>query len=92
MKILVCCGSGVATSTMVETKIKQSLEAKGKSGFSVSHCRMIDIEANLNGVELLVYNVQLQKDYGVPTMKGMPFLTGIGLDKAVNEMIEILGL
>ena len=38
MKILVCCGSGLGSSFMIEMNIQNILNELGVSGIEVSHC------------------------------------------------------
>lgn len=89
-KILVCCGAGVATSTMVAVRLQELLAAKGVE-VMCEHCKVMEVAGLAERFDLLVSNVAMEHDVGIPVVMGLPFITGIGRDKALEEVIEKLG-
>ena len=43
-KILVACGNGIATSTVVSTKIKEACEINGIP-VMISQCKLLEVES-----------------------------------------------
>lgn len=88
-KVVVACAGAVATSTVVAKKILELCEKKGID-IEICQVRISEIETNLTHAKLLVTTSKIKKDYGVPHIVGMPFISGIGVEKAEQEIIKIL--
>ncbi len=89
VKILVVCGTGIATSTVVAKNIEEKLAAKD---FKVEtrQCKATEIKNNLDGVDLIVTTTKLSGDFGVPVIRSLAFLTGIGEEEAIEEIAKKL--
>jgi len=87
--VLVACGTAIATSTVVASAIE---EAAKKAGIPihVKQCKVTEIPSQVAGADLIVTTTQISQDYGVPVIQGLPFLTGIGKDKALEEILDAL--
>ena len=48
------------------------------------------VEENLEGTVLIVTTARAKKEYGVPLVSGMPFITGIGAEELQDRILEIL--
>lgn len=88
-KILVACGTGMATSTMIAQKITQFL-ADNHIQVATSQCCLNEIPLNKQGVDLIVTAMKTSTDYGIPTLNGAPFLTGINDATVKQQLIELL--
>lgn len=89
-RILVACGNGIATSTVVATKIRNYMEEKGMP-VETEQTRLLEVPSKVADYDLLVTTGQYQGDTkGVPYIRGMSLLTGIGVDKTLNEIYETL--
>ncbi|MCD6427447.1 MAG: PTS sugar transporter subunit IIB [Caldisericaceae bacterium] len=90
IKILVVCGTGIATSTVVSRKLEEKL---GEKGFLVEtrQCKASEVERNLEGVDIIVATTPVPENLGVPVVRTLAFLTGVGEDEAINEVIEKVG-
>lgn len=88
-RILVACGTGVATSTTVATRLKQELAKRGIEATTVQ-CRIQDVAVNLDGIDLIVTTSKLDETFSVPMYTGIPFLTGIGVDQLVSKIVDTL--
>jgi len=88
--IFVACGSGVASSETAAYKLRKLLdERKLKADVRVANFR--SLKSNASQCDILVHIAPNDPtDYGVPTVNGVPFLTGIGLDLVMNEIEELL--
>lgn len=91
-KILLCCGSGIATSTAAANKLKEKLEARGFGGqFTTSQCQVGEVAAKADDYDLIISTAVISQPLPKPVVLGIPFLTGIGLDKTIDEIVQKLG-
>jgi len=89
--ILVACGTGIATSTMAAKSIESAMEDRGYD-IITRQCKTAEIKARLNGVDLLVTTTSFSEDIGVPIIRTLAFLTGMGKEEAIDQIVEALGL
>lgn len=88
-RIIVACGGAVATSSMIAEKL-ETLCIENGIKVDIIQCRLSEIGSNLYGVDLIVPSARVKKDYGIPLVVGMPFISGIGLAKAKEEVLKVL--
>ncbi len=88
-KILVACGTGMATSTMISEKIKGILEEKGIDCV-INQCILSEIASNASNVDLIVTSMRVDEEYNAPVLLGTAFLTGINEEEAVEKLLKIL--
>jgi len=92
-KILVACGTGIATSTMAAKKLEAALKARGlDKEVKINQCTVAELPMKSPDYDLVIVTARLAQDIKVPVVQGLPFLTGVGIDKTVDEVIEKLGL
>lgn len=87
-RIVVACGSGVATSQTVASKINSMLEDEGLLG-NVEAVDIKNLENIINEVDVYVTIVPGSETYGKPTINGIKFLTGQGIE---DEFEKLKGL
>ena len=87
-RVIVACGGAVATSTIAANKV---VELCKKNGIDVKICqiRISEIESNLPA-DLIVTTSKVKRDYGVPLITGMPFISGVGVEKAEIAIMDVL--
>lgn len=90
IRILVVCGTGIATSTVVARKLEETLSKKGFN-IETRQCKALEVESRLEGVDIIVTTTPVPNDLGVPVVHTLAFLTGIGEDEAVEEVIKKVG-
>lgn len=88
-KIIVACIGAVATSTLAAEKIEK-LAADHHLNIEICQCRIVEIQSNLDGASLIVPTANVRRDYGIPVVPGMPFITGIGLEETERRVLEVL--
>lgn len=88
-KILVACGTGMATSTMIAQKITRYL-AEHNIQVSTCQCCLSEIPLNKQGADLIVTSMKTTTDYGIPVLNGAPFLTGVNDGAVKQQLIELL--
>ncbi|WAA09365.1 PTS sugar transporter subunit IIB [Fervidibacillus albus] len=92
-KIIVACGSGIATSTVALQKLKEGLEERGKlDQVSFTQCSIPELASAAEGHDVIVTTAQGGEELSIPVINGMPLITGINAEQVVDEVIEILGL
>ncbi|MDN6029314.1 MAG: PTS sugar transporter subunit IIB [Lactobacillus sp.] len=88
--ILVACGNGIATSTVVATKIRQYLAKEGIDA-DTTQTRLTEVPGKVASYDALVTTGQFfGETSGVPYIAGMPLLTGIGTDAALQQLKDAL--
>ncbi|ALA53480.1 PTS galactitol transporter subunit IIB [Shouchella clausii] len=88
-KVLVACGGAVATSTVAANKVKAILKENNIQA-DVSQCRVSELGSKAQGADLIISTAKVDRDYGVPVIHGLPFISGVGLDKTKQEILDIL--
>jgi galactitol PTS system EIIB component len=88
-KVLVACGGAVATSTVAANKIRELLKANNIKA-DVQQCRVSELSSKSDGVDLIVSTAKVDRDYGVPVIHGLAFISGIGLDKTKQQILDTL--
>ncbi|ECO4542297.1 PTS sugar transporter subunit IIB [Salmonella enterica] len=68
-KILVACGTGMSTSTMIAQKLQDFLAEQGIAA-TTAQCCLNEIPLNCNGMDLIVTSMRTHSDYGIPTLNG----------------------
>jgi len=91
-RVLVCCGTGIATSVQVSHKLQRMLKERGVSA-TMSECRAIDLQIRAEAVkpQVIVSTTHVKlpgKD--IPIYSGVPFLTGIGADALADQIADQL--
>ena len=76
--IIIACGAGVATSTVITSYVTQLLRDN-----NIEH-RII--QCSLNEVRM-----QLKEKYDIPTVLGISFLTGVEVSKTMEDIVSYLG-
>lgn len=92
-KILIACGTGICTSTMAANKLKEQLKSKGKADkVSISQCTVAELASKASDYDLVIATTQVSSRLETPVISGLPFLTGVGIDKVVDQVIETLNI
>lgn len=89
-KVYTVCGSGVATSVMCATKIRNYFKEKGLEvrvePISFGSLSNGDVSADA----IVSVNSGLSNDFGIPVISGVSLLTGIGEEQTFQEVEKIL--
>lgn len=89
-KIIVACGGAVATSTMAAEEIKE-LCAEHHITLDLIQCRVTEIETYMDGADLICTTARVDRQFGdIPVVHGMPFVSGVGIDKLKAEILALL--
>lgn len=92
-RLLTICGSGIATSTVAAEKCRKLLKEKGFD-VEVLECNATDIAAKLTTFQphVVVPTTTISDSMlgGVKRFPGLPFITGIGTEKVINDIAAYL--
>ena len=88
-KVLVVCGAGVATSTILNHKIDELLSSNNIE-HQLIQCSINEIDAYVDSADLIVSSMVLAKDYSIPKLNGIAYLTGMNEDKLNEDILEKL--
>lgn len=89
-KVIVACGGAVATSTIAANKV---MELAKENGIDIEICqvRISEIASNLDdNTVLIVPTSRVKRDYGVPLISGMPFISGMKLEQTKEAILKVL--
>jgi PTS system galactitol-specific IIB component len=89
-KILVACGTAIATSTVVAKKLEEKLRARGLS-VSIDQCKASEVGAKAAAYDLIVSTTEVDDTRGKPHVRTLSFLTGMGVDADVERIAKLLG-
>ena len=90
-KILLACASGIATSTAVNHKLSKILDEKGYKGqYRISQCKIQETFGQAENYDFCIATTKISGEVKCPVILGVAFLTGIGLDKVVDQVIELM--
>jgi len=87
IRIVVACGGGIVTTTVVTNKIKAILE-ENNIQYTISPKRIVEIPGITNEDLIVVTGkTSATNNAGLPVMIGMPLFTGIGAQKFTEEFL-----
>lgn len=90
-KIVLACGSGVATSTAVAKKVSDLLNANGYEGqYEIVQCAISEAAANCDGADMLVATTVAPAGITCAYVSGVPFLTGMGKADAEKQILDLM--
>ncbi|MEO1768993.1 MULTISPECIES: PTS sugar transporter subunit IIB [Enterococcus] len=86
--VLIACGTGVATSTVVCMRVKEELE-KNNITATVEQCKVAELPSKIGNADLVVTTTSYESN-DIPVIRALSFLTGVGMDEDIKKIIEIL--
>ncbi len=87
--ILVACGAGIATSTVVCNKVEQLIKINNISA-QVIQCKIGEVASREDEADLIVSTTILPQKYSIPAIRAMGYITGMGTEKLDQEIIKVL--
>lgn len=87
-KLLIMCGTGIATSTVVTNKIKSWLEEKGLTQeVKIYQSKVADEVNRIDEYDIVVSTTVVPASIQDKVIMGLPLLTGVG-QEAMYQQIE----
>lgn len=87
--IIVACGSGVATSQTVASKVNRLLKAEGVNA-EVEAVDIKQLPHIIKNADIYISIVKDDTDWGIPVISGIPFLTGMGQDAEFKKLLAAI--
>ncbi len=87
VNVLVACGAGIATSTVVMKKV-EDLFKENNIEANLIQIKIAEAASKQDDADLLISTTVLPTQYRIPAIKAMSFLTGIGVDKVKAEILD----
>jgi PTS system galactitol-specific IIB component len=92
-RILVACGTGVATSVAVARKLENIFKERGLADVvEVSTCTVAEMESKASKYDLIVTTAHNSKPMPVKVIMGVAFLIGRGTEPVLQDILDTLGL
>ena len=88
-KVIVACGSGVATSQTVASKVDRLLK-EARINADVQAVDLKSVDRHLEGVAAYITIVRETKQRDIPVINGIAFLTGMGQDRELSKLIDAI--
>lgn len=90
-KIVLACGSGVATSTAVAQKVSKLLDDNGYAGqYRIVQCAIAEAATQCSDAALLIATTVAPAGITCEFISGLPFLTGMGLSDAQQKILDLM--
>lgn len=86
LNVLVACGAGIATSTVVMKKV-EDLFAENNIDANLIQIKIAEAASKQDDADMLISTTVLPTEYKIPAIKAMGFLTGLGVDKLQDEIL-----
>jgi len=91
-KLMIMCGTGVATSTVVTNKVKEWLEEAGLSNkVHLYQGKVADELGRIDEYDIIISTTLVPTNIQDKVIMGLPLLTGMGVDElfaTVRQQIE----
>lgn len=95
-RLIVACGSGVATSQTIASKIESMFDSDGID-YKVEAVDYKSIMSELPTASIYIYIakpddevLEKAKELNIAVFPGIPFLTGMGMDDVYESIIELV--
>lgn len=86
-KVLIACGSGIATSTVIANRVKDLLTENGYR-VKVEQTKVVEVEKRAPEFDLIVASTQIPKTIMTPYVFAINYLTGINKESTDKEILE----
>lgn len=89
--ILLACGSGIATSTIVHKKIADILDENGFAGkYKITQCKVSEAPAKSSDYDFLVATTMPPQNLKCDFVSGICFLTGVNTQPAIDQILALM--
>lgn len=88
-KILVACGAGIATSTVVTDKVERLVKEHNIDA-EVQQIKIAEASSLQEGADLIVSTTILPTTYKIPAVIATNYITGMGMEELDEEILSHL--
>ncbi|MGI6509643.1 MAG: PTS sugar transporter subunit IIB [Erysipelotrichaceae bacterium] len=90
-KILLCCGTGVATSTVVRKRLEEELNKRGYKGkFTINQCKAVEVPSKSKDADLCVSTIANSYTCHCPLIVATNLLVNRNTEEIYNQIEEAL--
>lgn len=87
--ILIACGSGIATSTVIANRVKNLCESHGYQ-VKVNQVKIVEVEKLASEYDLIVSSTRVMDTVKTPSVFAINYLTGIQPEAVDRQILEVL--
>lgn len=87
--ILVACGSGIATSTVISNRVRKICEDAGIK-IIIKQVKVVEVENIANDFDLIVASTRVPNTVKTPFVFAINYLTGINVEATDKEILDKL--
>jgi galactitol PTS system EIIB component len=88
-RVLISCGSGIATSTVIANRVKEICEGNGYL-VSIEQVKIVEVEKRAPEFDLIVSSAQVPSTVKTPSVIAINYLTGLNKEQTDKQIIDIL--
>ncbi len=89
-RILVACGTAIATSKVVAMAVEEALKERGIEVIT-KQCKASEVTRLVEGIDLVLTTTPVSGNVNVPVIQTLAFLTGVGKESIIQQIIKALG-
>lgn len=90
-KILLCCGTGVATSTVVRKRLEEELNKRGHKGkFTINQCKAVEVPSKSASADLCVSTIASSYTCHCPLIIATNLIVNRNTEEIYNQIEEAL--
>ncbi|MEJ8734397.1 MULTISPECIES: PTS sugar transporter subunit IIB [Mediterraneibacter] len=89
IKILIACGSGIATSTLAAQSVREICEERGIEA-AIQKSNMSEVVSKASQVDVVLTTNMYREELPVPLMSVTALITGIGEEAAKKKCGDLL--
>jgi galactitol PTS system EIIB component len=87
--VLVACGAGIATSTVVNSAIEE-MAKEHNIPVNLIQIKIAEVGSYVDTADLLVTTAMTKTEYPFPVINARNFLTGIGIEDTKKQILDEL--
>lgn len=88
-KVLVACGTGIATSTVVVNRVEELIKEHGLNA-EVDQIKISEAKGKQSEADLIVTTTMSPTQYSIPVITVTGYVTGIGTEELDQKIVEAL--
>lgn len=87
VKILIACGSGIATSTVAQEKVKEILK-KADISANITKGTVSQVPSMQDSVDVILLTTRYNKPLNKPVVSVFGLISGINEEKTAQEIVD----
>lgn len=88
-RLLVACGAGIATSTVVMNRIEQLLK-DNQIEADIQQIKIVEAKSLQKDADLIISTTILPTTYEIPAIVATSYITGLGMEEMDAQIIAVL--